>query len=233
MNKREFKDLQDRADRPKRLRGYMLANRSPRTLVYGATHIRHTFHVYLGDDQKFHLVTYDDDNFLQRHQTEAELHVEEYEPTKYAYPEACDFEFTSLLQGIGLDLSFLPYQEREEARFYGLRLDELAVIPGSHTPARIRITAGEIDLPAQSVFRTSEDKRKALTREMHMLVNPKLEKLNRLFRYRGQDVRAQLEEIPDRVQKFVRGAAAELSEYAMPEKVKARLMKEMTQQVYG
>ena len=233
MNKREFRELQAQADKPQRLRGDMLANRSPRTLVYGVTHIRHTFHVYIADDQKLHLVTYDDDGFLQRHQTEADLEPGEYEPTKYAYPEACDFEFTSLLQGIGVDLTFLPYQEREDARFYGQCLDELVVIPESHTPARIRITAGEIDLPAHSVFRTNEDKRKALTREMHMLVNSRLEKLNRLFRYRGKDVRAQLEEIPARVQQFVRTAAAELSAYEMPEKVKARMMKEMTQHVYG
>jgi len=233
MNKREFKELQAHADRPKRLRAYMLANRSPRTLIYGVTHVRHTFHVYLSDDQKLHLVTYDDDNFLQRHQTEAELELEEYEPTKYAYPEACDYEFTTLLQRIGIEPTFLPYQEREESRFYGLCHDELAVIPESHTPARIRITAGEIDLPAHSMFRTNEDKRKALTRELHMMVNPTLEKLNRRFRYRGQDVRAQLEEIPARVQQFVRTVAAELSEYEMPEKVKLRMMKEMTQHVYG
>jgi hypothetical protein len=233
MDKKQFKELQDRAERPSRLVATMLTNDAPRTLIYGATHKRDTFHVYLGEDAKIHLVTYDADGFLRKHETERELDAADYEPSKYAYPEASDYEFALLLLNLGVDINFLAFGEREPSAFYGARLEELAQVPEDHTPARIRITAGEIELPAESVFRKDVDKRSALTREMHMLVNTALERLNKLYRYRGQDVRAQLDEIPSRVQQFVRTTAAELSAYEMPEKVKSRMLKELHHQVFG
>ena len=233
MNKKQFKDLQDRAERPSRLDASMLTNDAPRTLIYGATHKRDTFHVYLGGDGQIHLVTYDSDGFLRKHETECDLEAADYEPTKYAYPEASDFEFASLLLNMGVDINFLAFDDRAPAAFYGYRLEELAQVPEDHTPARIRITAGEIELPAESVFRKDMDKRSALTREMHMLVNTALERLNKLYRYRGENVRAMLDEIPYRVQQFVRTTAAELSAYEMPEKVKNRMLKELHHQVFG
>ncbi|KWU19133.1 hypothetical protein [Burkholderia cenocepacia] len=232
MNKNQFKELQHRADRPVRLSASLLVNLEPRTLIYGATSKRDTFHVYL-DEAKIQLVTYDGDGFLRKYQTELELEAADYEPGKYAYPEACDFEFAALLQQAGVDVNYLAYQDRAPAVFHGARLSELAQVPESHVAARIRITAGEIDLPEESVFRKDADKRSALTREMHMLVNASLERLNRLHRYRGQNVRSELDEIPARVQQFVRLAAAELSEYEMPDKVRNRILKELYQQVYG
>lgn len=76
-----------------------------RTLLYGYTCDRKTFHVYL-KDKEIHTVFYDisyeekDPNPIKM----AEVHVmsnRDYIPDKRLYPEACDYQFCKLLLASG------------------------------------------------------------------------------------------------------------------------------------
>jgi hypothetical protein len=116
--------------------GKDLRNQTPRTLVWGYTHERESFHVYLDEAGVIRRVVYsglasvpetlkllsaDSENTLQ---TNAQ-----YAPSKRAYPEACDFEFCALLAGRDVKPSFTAYDDKRDLSkaFHGLCLDE---VPG-------------------------------------------------------------------------------------------------------
>lgn len=104
-----------------------LKDRKPRTLLYGYTVERHTFHLYMGDDGQLHRVIYDHRNLLVNVKHESEgLELEECIPNKQLYPEACDFVFCGYLMSFGLKLPFNTWTARDEARvWHGLKLEEL------------------------------------------------------------------------------------------------------------
>lgn len=231
MKEKELKELMLRAESPRKLNAAMLKNAVSRTLLFGGTRNRDSFHVYLGADARLHLVEYDKDGFLVRHATEDELLLEEYEPSRHAYPEACDFEFCKLLQDNGVHPNFLQYEESPAAAvFYGKLLADLVAVPESHTPARIRTTAGEVELPVDCVYRQDRDKRTQLTREMHRFANSHLDRLAKLHLYGGKDVSASLESFPALIESWL-ASHSQVHQYVMPEAVKKRLLKEATQQV--
>lgn len=101
------------------IRGVDLINQTNRTLVYGYTKDRGTFHVYLKDGC-IHIKIYglrgsewvmDEDNVLTD---------ESYVPDKRAYPETCDFEFCKLLRYRGICIPFTTWTDgREVKQFYG------------------------------------------------------------------------------------------------------------------
>lgn len=105
-----------------------LADRTPRTLAFGYTCERDTFHVYLAEDGIHKVVyRYGQPSVLLMHKHEREgLLPSECVPDKRLYPETCDFAFCVLLKTRGVQLPFTNYKVREKRNFYGERREELA-----------------------------------------------------------------------------------------------------------
>jgi len=99
-----------------------------RTLLYGYTCARETFHVYL-KDVKIHVVVYNT-NYSEdqaRPQNMREIPVKsnyDYIPDKRLYPEACDYHFCKLLKNCGMNLPFTGFTNRPVQDFYGFILDD-------------------------------------------------------------------------------------------------------------
>lgn len=91
-----------------------------RTLIYGYTCDRETFHVYI-KDEKVHIVRYKYKGDL------TELPVfsaARCVPNKRIYPETCDYEFCCFLHNEGVTLPFTTYnEERPQQTFYGRILE--------------------------------------------------------------------------------------------------------------
>lgn len=103
-----------------------LNNQTPRTLLYGYTCDRQTWHVYLDYDMMIHLVVYSYPNILRNYSDETALTIHSCVPNKRLYPEACDYEYCVYLYQCGAYLSFTNFNpQRERAQFYGKRLFEL------------------------------------------------------------------------------------------------------------
>lgn len=114
---------------PKVLTGQDLGNKTPRTLLWGYTTDRYSFHVYLDEHAVIHKVIYLYDDTLVLHLTESNIESNEgWVPSKRLYPEACDAEFCRLLIERGLQLPFTAYNETRELghSFYGKKKAELA-----------------------------------------------------------------------------------------------------------
>lgn len=103
-----------------------LYNQAPRTLLFGYTGDKDTVHVYLVDGT-IHKVVYNFKGHLIEHKSQAQgLLFSECAAVKRLYPEACDFEFCSVLKRRGVHLSFYNWNDkREPAAFHGKRLEEL------------------------------------------------------------------------------------------------------------
>lgn len=100
-----------------------------RTLLYGYTCERKTFHVYL-KNMKIHVVVYNVDYSGNKprpvNMREIEVHSnQDYIPDKRLYPETCDYRFCKLLKRYGLWLPFTTYDEkRPKCTFYGYTLED-------------------------------------------------------------------------------------------------------------
>lgn len=98
-----------------------------RTMLYGYTCDRSTFHVYL-KDMKIHTVIYNTDYSEDEPKpiNMREINVkcnEDFIPDKRLYPAACDCEFSMLLGRVtGRSMPFTSYEERPEAQYYGFIL---------------------------------------------------------------------------------------------------------------
>lgn len=102
--------------------GSMLKNQKDRTLLYGYTCDRLTWHVYIKDGI-IHKVKYGNSWDSDEYMSVTEFSVtenEQYVPDKRLYPECCDFEFCGLLKKKGICLPFTIFNEdKEEKQFYG------------------------------------------------------------------------------------------------------------------
>lgn len=127
MLKEEFDRLAKAGPAPRRLTGADLANRTPRTLLYGYTCDNETVHVYLDETAVLHRVVYHHSGEpvkLVDHQTEDELVLAEYAPNKRLYPEACDLEFCELLHRQGAYLPLGTFNtSRPPALWHGFRAE--------------------------------------------------------------------------------------------------------------
>lgn len=96
-----------------------LMNRTPRTLLYGYTCERNTWHVYLDGKGQIHRVLYDSHDqplFHAAGPAGACLDNREYVPDKRLYPESCDYEFSKLLLQAGVNLPFTTFDAEYEQR---------------------------------------------------------------------------------------------------------------------
>ena len=82
-----------------------LHNKSARTLLYGYTLERDTWHVYLDEDSKIKTVIYGVVKDAPIKQINVTFN-DEYIPSKRLYAEKCDFEFCSLLKQHNIVLNF-------------------------------------------------------------------------------------------------------------------------------
>jgi hypothetical protein len=101
-----------------------------RTLLYGYTCERETFHVYLKGGQ-IHKVVYRgsgpaSESKLLFHTASESIACESAVPDKRAYPAACDEQFCRLLMSKGQHISFTAFDEREDKAFHGHRVEDLA-----------------------------------------------------------------------------------------------------------
>lgn len=108
MNQSEFEKLQNLHACPETVSIHELKNKSERTLLFGYTNNRDTFHVYV-DGLKLHKVIYNHQNEIIFYETGEELKLITIVPDKRLYPEACDFEFCSLLKTKSVSLPFTTF----------------------------------------------------------------------------------------------------------------------------
>ena len=130
MNKIEYEHLKNSdMGNNKIIDSECLVDKKDRTLLYGYTCNKETWHVYIKDEQ-IHIVVYDFewDDKLKKHKPSKLREIIPFSncdfiPNKRLYPETCDFEFCKLLlEYLNQDYTCLPFtawQEREELCFYG------------------------------------------------------------------------------------------------------------------
>lgn len=102
-------------------------NLKDRTLLYGYTCERETFHVYLKDEE-IHVVAYYNDYSSDKVKPKniREIVVKtnnEFVPDKRLYPETCDYDFCKLLKLKNINLPFTSWNDnRDKKDFYGFTL---------------------------------------------------------------------------------------------------------------
>lgn len=120
-----------------------LADQSDRTLIYGYTVGRETFHLYL-ENGTFNRVIYDGDKVFLAGETELDvIELMQCVPDKRVYPERCDFEFCRILKSRDVSIPFTTFNPNVEARaFYGEKSEVLDRTP----PVLLRFTGDLINL---------------------------------------------------------------------------------------
>lgn len=111
-----------------------LVNRSNRTLLYGYTCERQTWHVYLRNGEII-VVQYNQEysrgkpapKNMERISVKSSCG---FIPDKRLYPERCDYEFCRILKEKGYDLPFTTWSEHpiSEQEYYGFILDENQIL---------------------------------------------------------------------------------------------------------
>lgn len=120
MNKEQYKKLTT-IDSNKIIDAYDLTNMEDRTLLYGYTCERNTWHVYL-QKNRIYTVIY---KWNEEPEEWEITHNCQYIPDKRLYPECCDYEFCKLLKEKGFSLPFTIWDDdnkRENTIYYGKTL---------------------------------------------------------------------------------------------------------------
>ena len=89
-----------------------------KTLVWGYTMDRSSFHVY-SIDNLIHRYIYDFNEDETKFDVKKEWEPSELIPCKRTYPSASDFEFCKKIIEMGESISFTTLDNREPAQFYG------------------------------------------------------------------------------------------------------------------
>lgn len=99
-----------------------LQDKSDRTLIYGYTCERSTFHTYLKNGEITVLIySYNAD----KPEIVTVTSNNDYVPDKRLYPARCDFEFCKLLKENGIHYTFTTWEDYpEEKQFYGKILED-------------------------------------------------------------------------------------------------------------
>lgn len=118
MTKKEFEILESWA----LVTGKDLSNSEDRTLLYGYTFNRETYHVYLKDGE-IHAIVYEGFHLVK------EMNVKDnfdYGSCKRLYPAKCDYEFCQLLRERQVSLPFSFWEEPvdEPLPYYGSILED-------------------------------------------------------------------------------------------------------------
>jgi hypothetical protein len=114
MNKEQFHDLTNMTEVDRLITAYDLKDRTDRTLLYGYTCERDTWHVYIQRNHIFKVIYNYKDEPEQYYVTDNYQYV----PDKRLYPECCDYEFCKLLKEREVNLPFTTWQDRTEKKDY-------------------------------------------------------------------------------------------------------------------
>jgi len=101
-----------------------LTNQTNRTLIYGYTCERHTFHLYL-KNKMFYCIYYDTNHIILHRIIGESIDPANCIPNKRVYPESCDYEFAQLLKLRGYALPYTTYNEQrakilKKKKYHGL-----------------------------------------------------------------------------------------------------------------
>ncbi len=114
MTKQEYESLCDR--KTPLICGNDLKNQDNRTLLWGYTTSRASWHVYLAAGV-IHTVIYD---YGKEPEEQPVASNADYVPNKRVYPEASDFEFCKLLIDRGVCIPYTSFSaDRVQQRYYG------------------------------------------------------------------------------------------------------------------
>lgn len=126
MNQEQYKQFQAAPHQTNLLGIDDLANRAPRTLIFGYTFDRDSFHVYIGADGLIHVLRYstlassdESDNGQPRFlilshsagETGGVKDNAHFVPSKRVYPESCDYEFCQVLSRYSVNIPFTTFTE--------------------------------------------------------------------------------------------------------------------------
>lgn len=110
MDQHEFNQLMHMHDSPSSLVIHVSDVLGPdRTLVYGYTIDRNTFHAYKKDNELV-VVIYDYGGNLIFRDKGSALEADVFVPSKRAYPERCDYPFALILRSYNVHLPFTVYR---------------------------------------------------------------------------------------------------------------------------
>lgn len=119
MNENQFKHLESVEARPITISISDLTCHKGKTLIWGYTAERDSFHVYLFD-RKIHVYCYMLDLKTIYYAAATEVRIEDCLPNKRIYPEACDYEFCRRLKERGVYLPFTTWDgARKWQQFHG------------------------------------------------------------------------------------------------------------------
>lgn len=99
-----------------------------RTLLYGYTCERKTFHVYMKDQEIF-AVVYENDYSAGKPRNMKQIAInsnQDYIPDKRLYPEKCDYHFCLMLKKQGMELPFTTWHDNvdTDCEYYGFILED-------------------------------------------------------------------------------------------------------------
>jgi len=114
MNAEQYHDLKDVSEVRRIIAVNDLNDMSDRTLLYGYTCDRDTWHVYLKNNQIISVIY----KYKKQPERMDIYSNEHYVPDKRLYPECCDYEFCKLFKERGIDLPFTTWTDREEKKTY-------------------------------------------------------------------------------------------------------------------
>lgn len=126
MNKQELEALATLSAQPRPTLPEALTDKTPRTLLYGYTCDRATWHVYLDEAGLLHKVVYDHNELMWKHESGV-IPDSQLVPDKRLYPEDCDAEACALLIKAGCRLPFTTFTEktRPPGPFIGKQAEHL------------------------------------------------------------------------------------------------------------
>ncbi|WP_336784074.1 hypothetical protein [Paenibacillus illinoisensis] len=118
MNKQEYGALTGVSEITDIIQAFDLTNQEDRTLLYGYTCDRETWHVYL-KGLEIHVYVYGGYNSSEGYEV-FPTHNNHFVPDKRLYPERCDFEFCKLLKMQGVNLTFTSWSDEvTQRKYYG------------------------------------------------------------------------------------------------------------------
>lgn len=240
MNREQLDKLQHPVAHPvDHVGAAQLADRTPRTLLYGYTCERNSFHVYLDEDRYIHRVIYDYDKLVIAHDYALELPAELCVPDKRIYAEHSDYEFCLVLHHMGLHLPFTTFNEVKAVGplWRGARFEALSsVSPETFVVPAFALTWDELDVENDAYLPTSTCE--AGLRRALAAIAASLAGSLRAAVLRGDEESAArwLANLPEGVEQVV---AAEVrasgspfgNHYRMPEHVKGMLLERAKQAI--
>jgi hypothetical protein len=123
MDKQEYDAVMLQGKRVPLVQAYLFAE-PDRTLLYGYTVEKHTFHVYLKDGL-IHRVIYNQRDEVLDYQAHATWEAPSLVPDKRAYPERTDAGFARLMLHHRIDIHYMKFnQDRydcfKDRKFHGI-----------------------------------------------------------------------------------------------------------------